>query len=63
MANQNMTVEQIENELSEIGETGNAKVKNGGLYIQREENADWQFAGTVADEAEAKTVVSEHFNQ
>lgn len=63
MANKNMTAEQIENELNELGETGNAKVKDGGLYIQREENCDWQFAGSVADEEEAKATVSEHFNR
>lgn len=64
MARNNMTASQIQDELIDsVGETGNAKVKSGGLYIQREENCDWQFVGSVEDEAEAKQAVSEYFNQ
>lgn len=39
--------------LDELGETGSAKVENGGLYTRREENADWMHRGPVTDEAEA----------
>jgi hypothetical protein len=61
MAQNKMTANQIEAELQTVGETGNAKVKSGGLYVQREENCDWQFAGTVADEDEAKEIVAAYF--
>jgi hypothetical protein len=64
MANKNMTASEIQNQLVEnVGETGNAKVEDGGLYIQCEENTDWQFYGSVEDVDDAKRVVNEFFNQ
>ncbi len=63
MAQNNMTEEQIQNALDEyVGETGNAKIEDGGLYVQREENSSWGFVGTVEKAAEAKKVVEQHFN-
>ncbi len=40
--------------LDELGETGGAKVENGGLYTRREENCGWRYRGAVADETEAR---------
>jgi hypothetical protein len=37
--------------LQALGETGSAKVENGGLYTRREENCDWLFEGVVNEEA------------
>ena len=64
MAYENMTADSIEQELDELGETGSAKIKNRNeLHVQREENTDWLFVGTVADPEEAKTALEEYFNQ
>lgn len=63
MAREYMTKTEIEIELNELGETGNVKLRGSGLYVQREENADWLFVGSVEDVEEAKTAISEHFNQ
>ena len=64
MPRNNMTASEIQDELiKSVGETGNAKVKSGGLYVQREENADWQFIGSVEDADEAKAAVRDYFNQ
>jgi len=40
--------------LDELGETGGAKVENGGLYTRREENCGWRYRSAVADETEAR---------
>lgn len=63
MAQENMLQGDIDNELARLGETGNAKIKNGGLYVQREENADWQYVGTVFNEVTAKKQIEAYFNQ
>ena len=56
------TISEIQVELeNNVGETGNAKIQNDGLYIQREENADWMFHGTVSDTDAAMAVVAEYF--
>lgn len=52
-----LTVEQIESVLENLGETGFATVKNGGLYHHTEENSDERYDGAV-DEQEAKDVLT-----
>jgi hypothetical protein len=46
-----LSVEQVTEALQALGETGSAKVENGGLYTRREENCDWLFEGVVNEEA------------
>lgn len=35
--------------LADVGETGNWRVRNSGLYVQREENCDWLYHGGPVD--------------
>lgn len=53
----------VDNYLSDIGATGNAKIERGGLYTQREENCDWRFCGAVAeaDEMDVQLAIGAHF--
>ena len=47
----------------EVGETGNAEVRqDGGLYIQREDNGSWGFYGVVEDPAGAQGVLHDFFS-
>jgi len=59
----NMTLEQIHNALLEhVGETGNAELRHGNdLYIQKEENGQWWFIGTVEDAVDAERLITEYF--
>lgn len=61
MNNETLNQDQIIDSLNELGETGSAKISNAGLYVRREENADWQFCGAVENTEEAQEVIDNYY--
>jgi hypothetical protein len=62
MRNGYLELDDIEAQLDQIGDTGNAKTaSDGGIYVQREENSDWQYVGCAANRDEAAAFISSYF--
>ena len=57
-----LTPDEIHEALAELGATGTAEVKCGGLYTRREENADEMLVGAVEDEEAARQQIEEYFD-
>jgi hypothetical protein len=57
MALENMSLEQVDDAINEVGETGSWKLEGSGLYTKGEENQSWLFVGTVEDVEEANELL------
>jgi hypothetical protein len=64
MTHDQLTADEVLQALfAHIGETGHAEIRKGGaLYIQAEDNAGWQYVGTVAEPADALGVIHDFFS-
>ena len=44
-----LTIEDVGDIIGALGETGCVKIRNGGVYSRREENATWLYRGQPED--------------
>ena len=58
-----ISTDNVGNYLNTLGDTGTARVRDGGLYLRTEENARELYAGEVIDVEGVKAAIVEYFDR